>query len=202
MLDEGVQSQQRQQADPTPWEEPHATVWTIVDSPVDPLLLAARDDAQHTLGGADGAQAALTGIWFSPHKGLEQSVRADRSGWHRNDDHPTLAAARCQLAEYFAGNRRTFDLPLAPAGTGFQQRVWLRLREIPYGRTVSYGSIAAGLGLAPGASRAVGLANGANPVSIVVPCHRVVGADGSLTGFGGGLQRKRHLLDLESDLLF
>lgn len=165
------------------------TSWTIADSPVDPLLLAADD-------------AGLSAVWFSPHKGIEQAERTSGDGWHRDDDHPVLAQARDQLEEYFSGDRRSFDLPLAPRGTDFQQRVWLRLREIPYGATRSYGDVAAELGLEPGASRAVGLANGANPLSIVVPCHRVVGADGSLTGFGGGLGRKRFLLDLESDLLF
>ncbi len=165
------------------------TSWTIADSPVDPLLLAADD-------------AGLSAVWFSPHKGVDQAARAAVDGWHREDDHPVLAQARDQLDEYFSGDRRSFDLPLAPRGTDFQQRVWLRLREIPYGVTRSYGDVAAELGLEPGASRAVGLANGANPLSIVVPCHRVVGADGSLTGFGGGLERKRFLLDLESDLLF
>lgn len=170
--------------------------WTVVDSPVAPLLLAA-DDA-----GVDGSSGGLRAVWFSPHKGVEQAARTASDGWHRDDDHPVLAATREQLAEYFAGERRAFDLPLAPRGTAFQQRVWLRLRQIPYGQTRSYGQVAAGLGLEPGASRAVGLANGANPLSIVVPCHRVVGSDGSLTGFGGGLARKRYLLDLESDLLF
>jgi methylated-DNA-[protein]-cysteine S-methyltransferase len=165
------------------------TSWTVVDSPVDPLLLAAGDHG-------------LTAVWFSPHKGVEQAARTAADGWHRDDEHPVLVATREQLAEYFAGARRGFDLPLAPRGTEFQQRVWLRLRDIPYGQTRSYGQVAAELGLEPGASRAVGLANGANPLSIVVPCHRVVGSDGSLTGFGGGLARKRHLLDLESDLLF
>jgi methylated-DNA-[protein]-cysteine S-methyltransferase len=165
------------------------TSWTVVDSPVDPLLLAAGEDG-------------LSAVWFSPHKGVEQAARTAADGWRRDDQHPVLVAAREQLGEYFAGTRREFDLPLAPRGTGFQQRVWLRLREIPYGQTRSYGEVAAQLGLDPGAARAVGLANGANPLSIVVPCHRVVGADGSLTGFGGGLARKRHLLDLESDLLF
>ncbi len=165
------------------------TSWTILDSPVDPLLLAADE-------------AGLIAVWFSPHKGVEQAARTALEGWHRDDDHPVLGQARTELGEYFAGERRSFDLPLAPRGTDFQQRVWLRLREIPYGRTRSYGDVAGELGLEPGASRAVGLANGANPLSIVVPCHRVVGADGSLTGFGGGLERKRFLLDLESDLLF
>lgn len=165
------------------------TSWTLVGSPVGPLLLAAGDDG-------------LSAVWFSPHKGIEHAERTSGDGWQRDDDHSVLAAARDQLAEYFAGDRRQFDLPLAPRGTGFQLRVWERLREIPYGTTRSYGAIAAELALEPGASRAVGLANGANTLSIVVPCHRVVGADGSLTGFGGGLPRKRFLLDLEADLLF
>jgi methylated-DNA-[protein]-cysteine S-methyltransferase len=113
-----------------------------------------------------------------------------------------LEQASNQLSEYFAGERKMFDLPLAPKGTAFQLKVWLALRRIPYGETRSYGEIAAELGLAPTASRAVGLANGANPLPIVVPCHRVIGANGALTGFGGGLERKRFLLDLESQLLF
>jgi methylated-DNA-[protein]-cysteine S-methyltransferase len=113
-----------------------------------------------------------------------------------------LVRTRQQLEEYFAGTRTEFDLPLAPTGTGFQLRVWQALTEIPYGRTESYGHVAARLGLVPGASRAVGLANGANPISIVVPCHRVIGANGSLTGYGGGLDRKRFLLDLEQGSLF
>jgi methylated-DNA-[protein]-cysteine S-methyltransferase len=104
---------------------------------------------------------------------------------------------RAQLAEYFAGRRRDFDLPLAPAGTPFQQRVWQALRAIPYGRTESYGALAARLGQ-PGAGRAVGLANGQNPIAIVIPCHRVIGAGGALTGYGGGLERKRWLLALEA----
>lgn len=116
----------------------------------------------------------------------------------REDDKDAVVArACCQLREYFAGERHEFDLPLAPAGTDFQRRVWAVLREIPYGHTTSYGQVAARLGMAPGASRAVGAANGANPIAIVVPCHRVVGADGTLTGYAGGLERKRTLLDLE-----
>jgi methylated-DNA-[protein]-cysteine S-methyltransferase len=107
-----------------------------------------------------------------------------------------FAAAAAQLAAYFAGELTSFDLPLEPAGTPFQHSVWMALRAIPYGQTVSYAQLAAGLG-APRASRAVGLANGRNPISIVVPCHRVVGTDGSLTGYGGGVDRKRFLLDLE-----
>ncbi|MGH3424861.1 MAG: methylated-DNA--[protein]-cysteine S-methyltransferase [Nocardioidaceae bacterium] len=113
-----------------------------------------------------------------------------------------LAAAELQLTEYFAGERREFDLPLSPTGTGFQRAVWDELVRIPYGRTVSYGQVAARLGLEPGASRAVGAANGSNPIPIVVPCHRVIGAGGRLTGYGGGLDRKRVLLALESPGLF
>ena len=100
------------------------------------------------------------------------------------------------MEEYFAGKRQAFDLPLAPSGTEFQRRVWAALTEIPYGETRSYGQIATAIGQ-PGASRAVGMANGRNPVSIVVPCHRVVGASGSLTGYAGGPERKQFLLDLE-----
>lgn len=103
---------------------------------------------------------------------------------------------KAQLHEYFAGKRRTFDLALAAAGSPFEQRVWARLREIPYGATTSYGAIAGEFGLINGA-RAVGRANGANPIPIVIPCHRVIGADGTLTGFGGGLPLKQALLELE-----
>jgi methylated-DNA-[protein]-cysteine S-methyltransferase len=106
-------------------------------------------------------------------------------------------ALREQLAAYFAGELRDFDLPLAPAGAAFEQRVWRVLLTIPYGTTTSYGAIARHL-KSPNAARAVGTANGRNPIAIIIPCHRVIGADGSLTGYGGGLARKRLLLDLES----
>jgi methylated-DNA-[protein]-cysteine S-methyltransferase len=109
-----------------------------------------------------------------------------------------LAEARRQLTAYFDGELERFDLPLAPVGTAFQRRVWRELEQIPYGETASYGEIAARLGLPAGASRAVGTANGSNPIAIVVPCHRVIGANGTLTGYAGGLHRKRYLLDLES----
>jgi O-6-methylguanine DNA methyltransferase len=109
------------------------------------------------------------------------------------------AAVIAQLTAYFAGERQAFDLPLAPVGTPFQQRVWTALRAIPSGTTMSYGALAAVLGQ-PGAAQAVGRANGANPIPVVVPCHRVIGADGSLTGFRGGLDRKRALLQLEGAL--
>jgi methylated-DNA-[protein]-cysteine S-methyltransferase len=111
---------------------------------------------------------------------------------------PVLAEARRQLEAYFAGDLVDFDLPLAAAGSEFQKRVWARLVDIPFGGTASYGEIAAQLDLPPGGSRAVGMANGANPIAIVVPCHRVIGANGTLTGYAGGLDRKRFLLDLES----
>jgi methylated-DNA-[protein]-cysteine S-methyltransferase len=111
-------------------------------------------------------------------------------------DHPVLVETERQLAQYFAGTRRTFDVPLSFAGTDFQKRVWAALLAIPFGETRSYGEIADQLG-APGASRAVGAANGRNPISIIAPCHRVVGSNGKLTGFAGGLEAKRFLLDLE-----
>jgi methylated-DNA-[protein]-cysteine S-methyltransferase len=111
-------------------------------------------------------------------------------------DHPILLETEQQLGEYFAGERRSFDVPLSFAGTDFQKRVWAALLAIPFGETRSYGEIADQLG-APGASRAVGAANGRNPISIIAPCHRVVGSTGKLTGFAGGLEAKAFLLDLE-----
>jgi methylated-DNA-[protein]-cysteine S-methyltransferase len=111
-------------------------------------------------------------------------------------DAALFGAAVDQLREYFTGQRTKFDLPMALHGTTFQRRVWAALQDIPYGGTVSYGQLADRIGQ-PTASRAVGLANGRNPISIVVPCHRVVGATGSLTGYGGGIERKQHLLDFE-----
>lgn len=113
------------------------------------------------------------------------------------DDHPILARAASQLREYFAGHRTTFDLPLAPEGTAFQQKVWQSLTRIPFGHTRSYADIARHIG-APAACRAVGAANGRNPISIIIPCHRVIGSTGHLTGFAAGLQIKSFLLDLES----
>ncbi len=115
---------------------------------------------------------------------------------------PLLDRAEQQLAEYFAGERTTFDLPLASEGSEFQKKVWAELQRIPYGETASYGDIARRLGYEPVISRAVGAANGANPIPIIVPCHRVIGSDGSLTGYAGGLERKKTLLDLEVPGLF
>ncbi|OAA25766.1 methylated-DNA-(protein)-cysteine S-methyltransferase [Frankia sp. EI5c] len=150
----------------------------VVASPIGPLTLVARE-------------GAIVGVFMEGGRHLPEPAWF---GDHQED--PLLAAAARQLDEYFAGRRTTFDLPLRPAGTDFQRRVWSALREIPYAETVSYGDLAHRLGQ-PGASRAVGLANGRNPISIIVPCHRVIGSDGSLTGYGGGLDRKRQLLALE-----
>lgn len=133
-----------------------------------------------------GTDTSLTGVFMEPHSRPHDAVR---------DDAP-LRDARRQLEEYFAGERREFSLALDAAGTEFQRSVWRALRAIPYGETASYGDIARRIGN-PRAVRAVGLANGRNPISIIVPCHRVIGANGTLTGYGGGLERKRFLLALE-----
>ena len=151
---------------------------TTLDSPIGEILLV-------------GDCHALRGLYMPPHRHAPSPEDGD---WTRDDD--AFPEAHAQLAEYFAGERTAFDLELAPAGTPWQHRVWAALREIPHGETRSYGEIARALG-APGASRAVGHANGRNPISIVVPCHRVVGSDGRLTGYGGGMERKAALLALE-----
>ena len=138
-----------------------------------------------------GTDAALTGVFMEKHR-----HEPARPAGAVRDDGP-LRAARRELEEYFAGERREFSVALAPVGTPFQQQVWQALRAIPYGETISYGELARRIGN-PRAVRAVGLANGRNPISVIVPCHRVIGADGTLTGYGGGLERKRFLLALES----
>ncbi len=159
------------------------TLYTTLNSPIGELLLTS-----------DGA--ALTGLYMPDHAHGPE-IGAD---WVRDDGAELFASAAEQLGEYFGGGRRLFSLPLAPVGTEFQRRVWAELRRLPYGATVTYGELARRLG-DPGASRAVGLANGRNPISIIVPCHRVVGAGGSLTGYAGGLDRKRFLLELEGGCL-
>ena len=161
-------------------------LFRTVAAPVGTLLLAAAD------GG-------LTGTYFETRRYGPPAARASLA----NDGTPgrraarILAAAAAQLEEYFAGARTAFDLPLAPRGTPFQQRVWQALRGIPFGDTISYAELARRIE-APRAVRAVGGANARNPLSIIVPCHRVVGLDGSLTGFGGGIERKRWLLGHEA----
>lgn len=160
-----------------------STYYLAYESPVGELLLTS-----------DGT--ALTGVYLpDPRYGPTRD-----SGWLPGDDLSVLTETRRQLEEYFRGERTTFDVPLAASGTPFQQRVWRELCEIPYGRTWSYGELATRVGN-PKASRAVGLANGRNPISIIVPCHRVIGADGSLTGYGGGLPCKKGLLAFESGVL-
>ncbi len=150
------------------------------DSPVGKLRLVGTEKAIHAL------------LWSKERDTpVHSSIPMSRA-----HSVPLFLRARAQLAEYFAGERRTFDLPLNPQGTEFQLRVWRVLRQIPYGETLSYGEQAKQIG-APKSARAVGGANGRNPLSILVPCHRVVGSNGDLTGFGGGIDRKRFLLDLE-----
>ncbi|NOP98981.1 MULTISPECIES: methylated-DNA--[protein]-cysteine S-methyltransferase [Mycolicibacterium] len=139
-----------------------------------------------TLAGRDGKLMHL--------RMVDQTYEPSREGWEADD--AAFPDAVDQLSEYFAGDRTEFTLELDMAGTQFQRRVWEALRAIPYGETCTYGEIARQIG-APSAFRAVGLANGHNPIGIIVPCHRVIGANGSLTGYGGGLDRKRALLELE-----
>ncbi|WP_254510876.1 methylated-DNA--[protein]-cysteine S-methyltransferase [Anatilimnocola floriformis] len=137
-----------------------------------------------------GDQKSLLGLYMPAHK----HWKGLPSGCQRNDD--VLAAAREQLTEYFAGERQEFDLPFRFVGTPFQQRVWQELWKIPFGVTISYAEMARRVGQ-PTATRAVGAANGRNPISIIVPCHRVIASDGKLTGYGGGMENKRWLLDFE-----
>ena len=159
-------------------------MWTLMDSPVGELRIVEQE-------------GAITAIEFSPFRDHDGRPRGDR-----DDSFPVLVETVRQLRAYFDRDLKEFDLPLAPAGSEFQQSVWAQLQEIGYGDTASYGQIAHRLGRTNAASRAVGLANGRNPIPIVIPCHRVVGADGTLTGYAGGVQRKQLLLDLESEALF
>ncbi|MBS2011620.1 MAG: methylated-DNA--[protein]-cysteine S-methyltransferase [Deltaproteobacteria bacterium] len=157
---------------------PSDAVYDTLDSPVGRLTLVASGEGLHALA------------WARDGDDVELVAR-------RSPRHPVLASARAQLREYFARKRRAFDLPLAPRGTAFQLRAWRELSKIPYGTTISYGEQARRVGDARKA-RAVGTANGSNPLSIIVPCHRVIASTGALTGFGGGLANKRYLLDLEA----
>lgn len=156
------------------------TFYTIIESPIGKLTLIA--DGKH-----------LQGLYMEKHKGMP-TLQTD---WKRDDAIEAFVLAKQQLSQYFAGELKEFSLPLKPVGTEFQQSVWNELQNIPFGQTISYGELASRIGK-PKASRAVGLANGQNPISIIVPCHRVIGANGKLTGYGGGLPRKEKLLALEN----
>ncbi len=168
-------------ADSTGPAEPSATriVYASYAAPLGPMCLAA-------------SPAGLVGAWFHGQKHFGGALAA----WRRDDDHPVLRAAAAQLALYFAGARR-FTLDCAARGTPFQQAVWRAIAAVPYGEQITYAALASAAG-APGAARAAGAATGRNPLSIIVPCHRVVGHAGALTGYAGGLARKRALLDIES----
>lgn len=154
--------------------------YTNFESPVGEIMIASDGDAL--------LQISLKN---------QKHSREPGDGWEQKTEIAPIAQAQQQLQEYFAGKRRTFDLPLRFGGTPFQRRVWAELARIPYGETISYGELARRIAN-PRAVRAVGLANGRNPIAIVIPCHRVIGANGTLTGYGGGLPRKRQLLDLEA----
>ena len=174
-------------------------MWTTMDSPIGELRLIAQD----------GALTAVEFLGEMPTGPAESAsvrhhaTRADgKPRGDRVDDDALLVEAARQLAAYFAGDLKDFDVPVAPSGTPFQLRVWSALLGIGYGETRTYGEIARELGLTGHGARAVGMANGRNPVPIVIPCHRVVGTNGSLTGYGGGMQRKQTLLELEQDALF
>jgi methylated-DNA-[protein]-cysteine S-methyltransferase len=160
----------------------NTTRFTEMESPIGSLLVR-------------GTALGLTGLFMDKHRHGPDA--AEQLGWQRDD--ASFKEARAQLTDYFAGRRKTFDLAIdreSLGGTPFQRSVWSELEKIPYGVTISYGELARRIGN-QNAVRAVGLANGRNPLSIVVPCHRVIGANGTLTGYGGGLERKRWLLDFE-----
>ena len=159
-------------------------MYTVMDSPIGDLRIVERD-------------GAITAIEFSPFLDHDGRPRGDR-----DDTHPVLVETVRQLRAYFDRDLKEFELPLDPAGSDFQKSVWAQLLRIGYGETASYGEIAKRLGKTNAASRAVGLANGSNPIPIVIPCHRVIGADGTLTGYAGGIERKQTLLEIEQDALF
>jgi len=160
-------------------------MWTLMDSPVGEMRIVERD-------------GMITDIEFFPFRPKIDG----RPIGERDDSHPVLVRAVEQLTAYFARDLKEFDLPLDPHGSAFQRRVWDALLEIGYGETASYGQIAHRLGMTNAASRAVGSANGRNPIAIVIPCHRVIGANGTLTGYAGGLERKQTLLGIEQEALF
>jgi methylated-DNA-[protein]-cysteine S-methyltransferase len=157
---------------------PDTLIYTTLDSPIGELLLL-------------GDGQALRGLYM---QGGRRPI-AIHSSWERSA--APFASVRAQLREYFAGRRKAFEVSLALNGSPFERHVWRALRAIPYGETISYGELARDIGH-PSAARAVGVANARNPIAVIVPCHRVIGASGALTGYGGGLERKRLLLELES----
>ncbi|MEV1002852.1 methylated-DNA--[protein]-cysteine S-methyltransferase [Nonomuraea sp. NPDC050202] len=198
-------------------------IYTTIDSPLGEILLAGDGTALTRVSfdvAASGA-GARSGRGREPDASADERVRGgrepvasaerrvtrkrepfasaeERVGWRREP--VAFAEAERQLGEYFAGERTSFDLPLGPRGTAFQERVWAELAELPYGTTISYGALAARVGAPADRIRAVGAAVGANPLLVLLPCHRVVAADGALTGYAGGLERKRALLTLEGVL--
>ena len=156
-------------------------LYTSLESPVGALVLTSNGEA-------------ITGLFMDKYKGEPFSI----GDWTRDDE--LFREAADQLRAYFAGELTEFDLPIAAGGAPFQQRVWAELRKVPYGSTISYGELARRIGN-PKAARAVGSANGDNPVSIIIPCHRVIGSNGKLTGYGGGIERKKFLLEFEAEIL-
>lgn len=174
-------------------------MWTTTGSPLGELRIVADAEALVAIE-FEGPAPEGSG----PHSSAAHAaaLAAGRPSGPRDDNDPRLRRAVEQLEAYFRGDLREFDLPLRPRGTAFQLAVWDQLRGIGYGETASYGEVARRLGMTPAASRAVGLANGRNPLPIVIPCHRVVGANGALTGYAGGVRRKQALLDLERGALF
>ncbi len=166
----------------------YTTIYATIDQPNQPVLLTSDGDA-------------LTGLYLSERAQAEIQQKAAASAeWVSDENAAPFAEVKQQLEAYLSGGQTTFNLPLNLKGTSFQQQVWAELRKLPYGATISYGELARRIGN-PKACRAVGLANGQNPVSIVVPCHRVVGANGKLTGYSGGLSRKQTLLAFERRIL-
>ncbi|NUS51992.1 MAG: methylated-DNA--[protein]-cysteine S-methyltransferase [Nocardioidaceae bacterium] len=174
-------------------------MWTTLDSPVGELRVIAHKGAVTAIEFDGPRQAGLS----ARSSAVQAAVRsAGRPVGDRADDDALLVEVRRQLDAYFARDLKEFDLPLAPDGSPFQLQGWQQLRTIGYGDTATYGEIAGRLGMTGHGARAVGLANGRNPIPIVIPCHRVVGADGTLTGYAGGVERKQLLLDLETEALF
>lgn len=177
-------------------------MWTVLDSPVGDVRVVADGTAvvavhflDERAGPAEGRSAASSAA--------RAAARANQlPAGERADANPLLRRCVEELESYFAGDLEDFDVPLQPRGTPFQLSVWEQLRAIGYGETATYGDVARRLGLTASASRAVGLANGSNPLPIMIPCHRVVGSKGALTGYAGGVQRKQLLLDLERGSLF